>query len=125
MDEAGYQQFSEVGFKQDSNILWNHMGLSSKAAFSMRYKSHGIYIYNHIDNEKSSTSVQDLKYFFFPTLVFKHETATSLYNPTFLCATMEFEVEMFTDHFESIVTDFLKEKLGKPIEKKTDIRGSF
>jgi hypothetical protein len=101
-----------------SSSSWTklQMIISPDTFSSMEYGNFRIEIYEHVNNQKATTTATQKKYFYSPMALLDHKSAVSRYNRIRKQSEMRFRVEMWSDKVQNEVVKHLNEIVGHEIK---------
>ena len=101
-----------------SSSSWTklQMIISPDTFSSMEYGNFSIEIYEHVNNQKATTTATQKKYFYSPMALLDHKSAVSRYNRIRKQSEMRFRVEMWNDKVQNEVVKHLNEIVGHEIK---------
>ena len=98
-----------------SSSQWAKMQISPDSLSSLKYGNFHIEIYEHINNNKTTTN-SEKKYFYSPIALLDHTNAFSRFNKVTKKHEMRFPIEMWNDQVENEVVQRLKQIVGPEIQ---------
>ncbi len=82
----------------------------------MEYGNFRIQIYEHVNNQKATTTASQKKYFYSPLALLDHKSAVCRYNRITKQSEMRFRVEMWSDKVQNETVKYLNEIVGLEIK---------
>lgn len=95
---------------------WTKLKISPEALCSMRYGNFRLKIYEHLINQKTTTVPVQKRYFYSPIAQLDHASAYVNYNNVTKLTKMRFRIEIWTDHVESEILNYLPQIVGHEIK---------
>ena len=95
---------------------WAKLQISPDTFSSMEYGNFRIEIYEHVKNQKATTTASLKKYFYSPLALLDNKSAVCLYNRTTKKPEMRFRIEMWNDKVQNEVVKHLNQIVGQEIK---------
>jgi hypothetical protein len=95
---------------------WAKLQISPDTFSSMEYGNFRIEIYEHVKNQKATTTASLKKYFYSPLALLDNKSAVCLYNRTTIKPEMRFRIEMWNDKVQNEVVKHLNQIVGQEIK---------
>ena len=94
---------------------WAKLQISPNTLVSMAYGNFRVDIYEHANNQKSTTTPSNYKYFNAPIALLDHQGTTSSFNNVTKKAEMRFRIEMWNDKVQNQVVNYLGKVVGRQV----------
>ena len=95
---------------------WLSLNISSKELCSMLYGNFHVSVYEHIDNQNSTTIQGHKKYFYTPIALLNRQSIFSTFNNLTNHPEVRFRIEMRNEKLESEVVHYLKNFVKKQVK---------